>query len=351
MLSKYRVKGGLPVLLWQDLNETFRREVSAKSSRSNQPRSILIEAKERLLRFRRCAFDRVRVIVSFAGCRRTKTPCLTLISRVARAKRQRGTWARQKLFRLCNRQPVYIFARVRSQGTSLRRNVATFCRIYRTRRHVGTKNVTRTGECSVNIDKFYVVQHAACSRTNGGAASCFRRRVLEMRVQPPSEPREKEEEREREREFSRERTDHFVRNSKISRWFFAATFWQSSTLSSRDEERAASGDVGEERRRQRRNISNRETELHLHRLHVQDLEMWEISFRRKNLISRKNRAVTVRRRDSFEEFMSRKLVSEIICQSSSRCMAARLSSAQPFEKRHCQVGREETFNAGTNVHT
>ena len=78
--------------------------------------------------------------------------------------------------------------------------------------------------------------------------------------------------------------------------------------------------------------------------------MWEISFRRKNLISRKNRAVTVRRRDSFEEFMSRKLVSEIICQSSSRCMAARLSSAQPFEKRRCQVGREETFNAGTNVH-
>ena len=179
--------------------------MSAKSSRSNQPRSILFEAKERLLRFRRCAFDRVRVIVSFAGCRRTKTPCLTLISRVARAKRQRGTWARQKLFRLCNRQPVYIFARVRSQGTSLRRNVATFCRIYRTRRHVGTKNVTRTGECSVNIDKFYVVQHAACSRTNGGAASCFRRRVLEMRVQPPSEPREKEEERERERESSHEK--------------------------------------------------------------------------------------------------------------------------------------------------
>ena len=64
--------------------------------------------------------------------------------------------------------------------------------------------------------------------------------------------------------------------------------------------------------------------------------MREISFRRKNLISRKNRAVTVRRRDSFEEFMSRKLVSEIICQSSSRCMATRFSSAQPFEKRRCQ---------------
>lgn len=37
--------------------------------------------------------------------------------------------------------------------------------MYRTRSRVGTKNVTRTGECSVNIDKFYAVQDAACSRS------------------------------------------------------------------------------------------------------------------------------------------------------------------------------------------
>lgn len=36
--------------------------------------------------------------------------CLTLISRVARAKRQRGTRARQKLFRLCNDSGACILA-------------------------------------------------------------------------------------------------------------------------------------------------------------------------------------------------------------------------------------------------
>lgn len=37
--------------------------------------------------------------------------------------------------------------------------------MYRTRSRLGTKNVTRTGECSVNIDKLYAVQDAACSRS------------------------------------------------------------------------------------------------------------------------------------------------------------------------------------------